>query len=169
MAFAARISSAWRGVRPDRRGQGSGSDRARRTCRIDRRCASIQRRAHSRAAPSPLLVNSATTRRTSLGRNGFSITGRPLFETNSRNAEAGVRFNISALRDVATILIAAPGHLYDVGFSLQKRDGMLVLTVTSGLSRLPAALAGTPAAIAAYARRCFAGTRSTIIQKECAS
>ena len=33
---------------------------------------------------------SATTRRTSLGRNGFSITGRPLSETNSRKADASV-------------------------------------------------------------------------------
>lgn len=61
-----------------------------------RRCASWRRRAwHARCAQSgdataPSAASSATTRRTSLGRNGFSITGRPLAETNSRNAEARV-------------------------------------------------------------------------------
>jgi hypothetical protein len=75
----------------------------------------------------------------------------------------GVRFNISAFRDSATVLITAPGHLQDVGFSVQKRDGMPVLTVTSGISRLPAALAGSPAAIAAFARRCFAATQATTV------
>ena len=72
----------------------------------------------------------------------------------------GVRFNISALRDIATVLITAPRHLADVGFSLQKRNGIPVLTVTSGSSRLPAKLAGSPAAIAAFARRCFAATQA---------
>lgn len=72
--------------------------------------------------------------------------------------ELGVRFNISALRDIATVLITAPRHLADVGFSLQKRNGVPVLTVTSGSSRLPAKLSGSPAAIAAFARRCFART-----------
>jgi len=81
--------------------------------------------------------------------------------------ELGVRFNIGALRDLATVLITAPGHLYDVGFSLHRRQGMRVLTITSGISRLPAALSGTPAAIAAFARRCFAGASSTTIEKEC--
>ena len=74
--------------------------------------------------------------------------------------ELGVRFNISAFRDIATVLITAPRHLPDVGFSLQKRDGMPVLTVTSGSTRLPAKLSGSPAAIAAFARRCFAATRT---------
>lgn len=76
--------------------------------------------------------------------------------------ELGVRFNISAFHDIARVLITAPGHLHDVGFSLQKRKGMHVLTVTSGSSRLPAALAGSPAAIAAFARRCFAATQTAI-------
>jgi hypothetical protein len=83
--------------------------------------------------------------------------------------ELGVRFNISAFHDFATVLITAPGHLFDVGFSLQRRHGMRVLTVTSGLSQLPAALSGTPAAIAAFARRCFAATQTVTIQKGCAS
>ncbi len=83
--------------------------------------------------------------------------------------ELGVRFNVSAMRDFATVLITAPGHLFDVGFSFQKRHGMRVLTVTSGLSRLPATLSGTPAAIAAFARRCFATTRTATIQKGYAS
>jgi hypothetical protein len=74
--------------------------------------------------------------------------------------ELGVRFNVSALRDIATVLITAPRHLADVGFSLQKRNGIPVLTVTSGSSRLPAKLAGSPAAIAAFSRRCFAATRT---------
>jgi hypothetical protein len=77
--------------------------------------------------------------------------------------ELGVRFNVSAFRDIATVLITAPRYLHDVGFSLQKRDGMPVLTVTSGSSRLPARLAGSPAAIAAFARRCFAATRTATI------
>jgi len=74
--------------------------------------------------------------------------------------ELGVRFNVSASRDIATVLITAPRHLADVGFSLQKRDGLPVLTVTSGSSRLPAKLSGSPAAIAAFARRCFASSRT---------
>lgn len=74
--------------------------------------------------------------------------------------ELGVRFNVSAFGDAATLLITAPSHLAHVGFSLQKRAGMRVLTVTSGRSRLPAMLTGTPAAIAAFARRCFADTRA---------
>ena len=77
--------------------------------------------------------------------------------------ELGVRFNVSAFRDVATILITAPRHLRDIGFSVQKRDGMPVLTVTSGSSHLPAKLSGSPAAIAAFARRCFAATRTAAI------
>jgi hypothetical protein len=77
--------------------------------------------------------------------------------------ELGVRFNVSAFRDIATVVISAPRHLHDVGFSLQERDGMPVLTVTSGSSRLPARLAGSPAAIAAFARRCFAATRTATI------
>ena len=50
-----------------------------------------------------------------------------------------------------------------VRFSLQKRKGMPVLTVTSGRSRLPAKLSGSPAAIAAFARRCFAAARTAPI------
>ena len=50
----------------------------------------VQRRAQPGGAVSPSVPSSATTRRTSLGRNGFSITGRPLSETNSRSAEASV-------------------------------------------------------------------------------
>jgi hypothetical protein len=72
----------------------------------------------------------------------------------------GVRFNVSAFRDITTVLIAAPRNLPDVGFSLQERNGIRVLTVTSGKSRLPAALSGSPAAIAAFARRCFATART---------
>jgi len=77
--------------------------------------------------------------------------------------ELGVRFNVSAFRDTATVLITAPRHLHDIGFSLQKRKGMPVLTVTSGSSRLPAKLSGSPAAIAAFARRCFAAARTAPI------
>ena len=77
--------------------------------------------------------------------------------------ELGVRFNLSAFRDIATVVITAPRHLHDIGFSLQKRDGMPVLTVTSGSSRLPAKLSGSPAAIAAFARRCFAAARTATI------
>jgi hypothetical protein len=77
--------------------------------------------------------------------------------------ELGVRFVVSAFSDSTTILITAPRHLPDVGFSLQERDGMRVITVTSGRSRLPSALSGSPAAIAAFARRCFAATRTATI------
>jgi hypothetical protein len=77
--------------------------------------------------------------------------------------ELGVRFNVSAFRDIATVLITAPRHLPDVGFSLQKRDGLPVLTVTSGSTRLPAKLSGSPAAIAAFARRCFASSRAATV------
>ena len=74
--------------------------------------------------------------------------------------ERGVRFNVSAFGDAATLLITAPSRLAHVGFSLHRRAGMRVLTVTSGRSRLPAMLTGSPAAIAAFARRCFADPRS---------
>ncbi len=77
--------------------------------------------------------------------------------------ELGVRFNVSAFRDITTVLIAAPRHLPDVGFSMHERDGVRVLTVTSGRSRLPAALSGSPAAIAAFARRCFATARTAAL------
>ena len=77
--------------------------------------------------------------------------------------ELGVRFNVSASRDIATVLITAPRHLPDVGFSLQQRDGLPVLTVTSGSIRLPARLSGSPAAIAAFARRCFASSRPATV------
>jgi hypothetical protein len=77
--------------------------------------------------------------------------------------ELGVRFNVSAFRDTATVLITTPHLSHDVGFSLQNRDGMRVLTVTAGRSRLPTSLAGTPAAIAAFARRSFAAVRATTI------
>jgi len=75
----------------------------------------------------------------------------------------GVRFNVSAFRDRATVLITAPRHLSDIGFSFQNRDGLRVLTVTSGRTRLPSMLAGSPAAIAAFARRCFAAARTAAI------
>ena len=75
--------------------------------------------------------------------------------------ELGVRFNVSAFRDIATVLITTPRHPHDVGFSLQVRNGMRVLTVTAGRSTLPTSLAGTPAAIAAFARRSFAAARAT--------
>jgi hypothetical protein len=77
--------------------------------------------------------------------------------------ELGVRFNINAYSDIATVLITTPRLLHDVGFSLQQRDGMRVLTVTAGRSTLPASLAGTPAAIAAFARRSFAAARTTTV------
>ena len=52
--------------------------------------ASCASRAQSSGATGPSIASSATTRRTSLGMNGFSITGRPLRDTNSRSAEASV-------------------------------------------------------------------------------
>jgi hypothetical protein len=73
----------------------------------------------------------------------------------------GVRFDVSAIGDSATVLITTPRHPHDVGFSLQERNGMRVLTVTAGRSRLPTSLAGTPAAIAAFARRSFAAAQAT--------
>ena len=47
-------------------------------------------RAQSGDARSRSVGSSATTRRTSLGRKGFSITGRPLSVTNLRQPEASV-------------------------------------------------------------------------------
>ena len=70
--------------------------------------------------------------------------------------EPGVRIIVSAFRDVATVLITAPRDLQDIGFSLHKRDGMDVLTVTSAGNRVPESLADGPAVIAAFARRCLA-------------
>jgi hypothetical protein len=72
--------------------------------------------------------------------------------------EPGVRFNVSAFRDVATVLITVPRDLQDVGFSLHKRDGMDVLSVTSGSKRQSEPVADGPAVIAAFARRCLAAT-----------
>ena len=72
--------------------------------------------------------------------------------------EPGVRFNVSAFRDVATVLITVPRDLQDVGFSLHKRDGMDVLSVTSGSKRQAESVADGPAVIAAFAKRCVAAT-----------
>jgi hypothetical protein len=70
--------------------------------------------------------------------------------------EAGFRFNVSGFRDVATVLIAAPRHRYDIGFSLQRHNGMQVLSVTAGGGRLRASLSELSAALQGFARR-FAG------------
>jgi hypothetical protein len=75
----------------------------------------------------------------------------------------GIRFTVSAIHGIATVLITTPRHPHDVGFSLQERNGVRVLTVTAGRSRLPTSLAGTPAAIAAFARRSFAATQATAL------
>jgi hypothetical protein len=72
--------------------------------------------------------------------------------------KAGVRFNVSAFRDLATVLIMAPRHLHDVGFSVERRNGVRVLTVTTGIGRLRAWLSDSAAGIAAFARRHCAGT-----------
>jgi len=63
-----------------------------------------QRCVQSGGVTSPFVASSATTRRTSLGRKGFSITGRPLSETNSRNAEVRVSPVTKTTRS------ARPGH-----------------------------------------------------------
>jgi len=44
--------------------------------------------------------------------------------------ERGLRFNVSAFRDVATVLLIVPRDRHDVGFHLHRRDGMRVLSVT---------------------------------------
>jgi hypothetical protein len=66
--------------------------------------------------------------------------------------EQGVRFNVSAFRDVATVLVMAPRDLSSVDFALHECDGMQVLAVTSRRNRLSASLSGGAAAIAAFAR-----------------
>jgi hypothetical protein len=76
--------------------------------------------------------------------------------------EAGVRFNLSAFRGVATVLITAPRHLHDVGYSLQKRNGMRVLTIAPGSRRLFAALSDHVGAIVAWATRNLAAPSSTL-------
>lgn len=78
----------------------------------------------------------------------------------------GLRFNVTAFRDAATVLITAPPHSRDAGFRLQERDGVRVLTVTASRSGLPASLAGTPAAIAAFfAGRSFAAARASTLSR----
>ena len=72
-------------------GTADGLVRSRKNAlRIVQTAGAAQRCAHSGGATSPVMASSATTRRTSLGRKGFSITGRPLSQTNSRIAEARV-------------------------------------------------------------------------------
>jgi hypothetical protein len=73
--------------------------------------------------------------------------------------EPGVRLNVSAFRDFATVLITAPRDRMDIDFSLHARDGMQVLTVKSGRA-LWELLADGPAVIAAFARRCLSMTAS---------
>ena len=55
-----------------------------------RACADGRKRPQASRVRSPSTARSAMMRRTSLGMNGFSITGRPLPFTNSRNADASV-------------------------------------------------------------------------------
>jgi len=76
--------------------------------------------------------------------------------------EPGVRFNVSAFRDVATVLVTAPRELKSVDFALHECDGMYVLAVTSSRSRLSASLSGGAAAIAGAFARPFtvAGTET---------
>ena len=73
--------------------------------------------------------------------------------------QPGVRLNVSAFRDFATVLITAPRDRVDIDFSLHARDGMQVLTVKSGRT-LWESLADGPAVIAAFVRRCLSMTAS---------
>ncbi len=71
----------------------------------------------------------------------------------------GVRVNLGAFRGTTTVLISAPAHLRDVGFSLQDLGGIRVLRIAA--RRRPLAwLAASVAVIAAVARRCLAITPS---------
>jgi len=71
----------------------------------------------------------------------------------------GVRVNLGAFRGTTTVLISAPAHLRDVGFSLQELGGIRVLRIAA--RRRPLAwLAACVAAIAAGARRCLVITPS---------
>jgi hypothetical protein len=77
--------------------------------------------------------------------------------------ESGVRFNVSALRDVTTVLITAPRYLRDVRFNLHKRDGMQVLTIAPGRSRVSVWLSDGTDAVWALARRWFATTETAAV------
>ena len=71
----------------------------------------------------------------------------------------GVRVNLGAFRGTTTVLISAPAHLRDVGFSLQDLGGIRVLRIAA--RRRPLAwLVASAAAIAAFATGRLAVTRS---------
>jgi len=69
--------------------------------------------------------------------------------------ERGIRFNVSAFRHSATVLVTAPCNLTAVDFAMHERDGMPVLSVTSSTSSLSTSISEGPAAIAAFAKRYF--------------
>jgi hypothetical protein len=77
--------------------------------------------------------------------------------------ERGVRFNVSAFRRSATVLVTAPRNLRDVDFAMHERDGMPVLSVTSSKNSLPTSISGGPAAIAAFAKRYLAVTGAAAV------
>jgi len=64
-----------------------------------RRCAAALRQ--SGGATPPSSASSATMRRISPGRNGFSITRRPLSATNSRSVEASVSPVMNTTREAS--------------------------------------------------------------------
>lgn len=69
--------------------------------------------------------------------------------------ERGIRFNVSAFRDSATVIVTPPRDLTGVDFAMHERDGMHVLSVTSSRGRLSASISRGLAAIAAFAKRHF--------------
>jgi hypothetical protein len=72
--------------------------------------------------------------------------------------ERGKRFNFSAFRDVTTVLITTPRQLLNVAFSLQKRDGMHVLSIKTGNGSPSMSLSGIPAAITGFVRQFLVAT-----------
>ena len=47
---------------------------------------------------------------------------------------ADTRTNVSALYDVATVMVVVPGHFHDAAFALREEGGVRVLSVTTGRS-----------------------------------
>jgi hypothetical protein len=74
--------------------------------------------------------------------------------------EPGVRFNLGAFHDTAVVLITPPLHRVDVGFSLQTRGDVRVLTVTADRHRFTALTTKVYATIATFARHWLATTRT---------
>ena len=101
------------------------------------------------------------------GRAWITVDGAPgdvIAETGATvQLEAGVRSNVSAFQDVASVLVAAPNHRSDVAFNLRRRNGVHWLSVTAEGDRRIASFESLSAAFAAFAGRLFAPGRTVNI------